>query len=176
MRAWRGFPVSTGRWGLLRDGIPGPLDERYATLDQPPGLSYNPEGQLCVTTGHVVALVNWPLEEPLQAPLIQGSAEAQAGEPYTAIIGPEPGPGNSRWWAARRRPVHDTVEFLDPDGTVVQRHQGSLPREATFHVAGTFAQAREGKVRYRGVTGEDLSHSAERQVSIIPAIAPSAGP
>jgi hypothetical protein len=25
------------RWGLLRDGVPGPLDERYAALDQPRG-------------------------------------------------------------------------------------------------------------------------------------------
>ena len=164
-------PAPVLRWGLLRDRIPGPLDERYAALDQPRGLGWDPadpKGRLAVTTGQCVALITRPLTEPQPPPRIQGRAEAGAGEPYTAVITPvtwAPSPPDP---LPSEQPVQATVEFLDPDGTVIQRSQGAWPWGASFPVTGTFTEAGAGAVRCRTVTGEGISLWAEQTVVVHP--------
>jgi len=52
------------RYGLLRFGIPGPLDVGYATLGDPMGLALDPGGSLYVADGPAIHLCAQPLLSP----------------------------------------------------------------------------------------------------------------
>ena len=161
------------RWGLLRDGVPGPLDERYAALDQPRGLVWDPEGQrgrLLVTTGCCVAQLTAPLAAPPPSSRIHGAAQARVGEPFTVLIHLDPGDGAGAEALPPAPTLHGTVEFIDPDGTMAQCSQASLAAGETLQVVGTFLEAGEGTVRYRGVTDTGVSQWAERKVAIQEAV------
>ena len=160
------------RWGLLRDGVPGPLDERYAALDQPRASSGIRRGSGGGSSSPPAAA--WPSSpRPGGPPALVTDPRSGPGQGGGAVHGAHPpGPGGRR----RRRGVaagaalHGTVEFIDPDGTMAQCSQASLAAGETLQVVGTFLEAGEGTVRYRGVTDTGVSQWAERKVAIQEAV------
>jgi hypothetical protein len=157
-----GAPTQQGtRPGLLRDGLPGPLDERYAALDRPAGITgpYGglPEGPSFVVTGASVAFL--------------GCGPSGAAPPVLALERLEGGPGGSfttRFSVAAAVPtaIHYTVEFLEPDGTRAELRTGEGCTGEPLLAEGCFAQQGEGTVLMRCVTAAGLSAELRQPVTL----------
>lgn len=157
------------RWGLVRDGIPGPLDSAYAALEGPTGVAQGWEGAhlpLQVCAGRAVAEVHHGLQGRVR-PRVEGLASpgARRDQPCRATfqvtladaLGPSAS-GGFRW----------TVDFLDPGGALAERHQGTGRPAETIAAEGGFTQSGQGTVRVRCVTDEGVSAGATLEVPVEP--------
>ena len=157
-----GAPTQQGtRPGLLRDGLPGPLDERYAALDRPAGITGpyggRREGPCFVATGASVAFL--------------GCGHSGEAPPVLTLDRLEGGPGGSftvRFSVVAADPVaiHHTVEFLEPDGSRAELRMGEGRSGELLLAEGCFAQRGEGTVLMRCVTSAGRSVELRQQVTI----------
>jgi hypothetical protein len=153
------------RCGLVRDGLPGPLDEAYGTLEGPWTVASCPQGHgrydpgVFVTSGRCLAEIHHQAEGR-EALALMGAApppEAAVGETCVVIFTVETKAGLT---------VHYTADFLDPDGDRRGRVQGAAAGGETVAVQGRFDQAGAGKVRVRAVTCQGVSAGAELEVRV----------
>jgi hypothetical protein len=149
------------RPGLLRDGLRAPLDETYAALDRPAGITGpfggDQDGPWFVASGPSVAFLGCG---PSKAP------------PVLTLERLENGPGGSftaRFSVAAEAvpaPIHYTVEFLEPDGTRAERRVGEGFTGMPLVAEACFAQQGEGTVIMRCVTPEGRSAELRQRVTI----------
>jgi hypothetical protein len=157
-----GAPTQQGtRPGLLRDGLEGPLDERYAALDRPAGITgpygCRREGPCFVATGASVAFL--------------GCGHSGEAPPVLTLDRLEGGPGGAftvHFSVAAADPVaiHHSVEFLEPDGTRAELRMGEGRSGEPLLAEGCFAQRGEGTVLMRCVTSAGRSAELRQQVTI----------
>ncbi len=155
-----GDPALDGnRWGLLRDGIPGPLGEAYAGLAEPRGITVDDQGELCVATGSCLARL---CRERLAAD----------GEPARlTLAGPVAGLGapfavEAALPASEDRPVVYTLQWIHPDGSLAARLQGCAAGGQVVGGAGCFAQPGRGRVVLQWVTAQGVSRGVQESVLI----------
>jgi len=156
------------RWGLLRDGIHGPLALAYGALPQPQAVAALDDGALCVATGAAVAQLcrqylpedAWdpPRLQPPEGPWIPG-------EPRTVNFMATP--------PRSPRPARPLRTFLDPDGTQADRCAGTGLGDRTLGGAGRFRTPGLATLRLLAVTDQGWSVSAEARVVVA---APAAQP
>jgi len=154
------------RWGLIRDGLPGPLDDEYATLEGPwtvVSRFERAEGQygseVFVTTGRCLAAIHHDAggRAPLEfVPIGFLSPEAAVAETFVLRFRV----GNAF------QAIHYTADFLDPDGKRQVRVQGVAAGGETLPVQGHFSQAGTGTVRIRGVSDQGVSRSFDLKVLV----------
>ena len=148
------------RWGLVRDRLTGPLDERYGLLEGPLTVAAGPrEGDLTTTSGRCLAGIRHALDVrlPLAIRAAAPVPETKVGETCVVTFAADD-------WSS----FHYTADFLDPDGDRRVRVQGRVEAGGPGAVQGAFSQAGWGKVVIRGVTGQGVSAQAEVGVLIRP--------
>jgi DNA-binding beta-propeller fold protein YncE len=153
------------RWGLIRDGLAGPLDEAYGTLEGPWTVASCPLGQgrhdspVFVTSGRCLAEIRHQAgeREPLALRSANPPPEPAVGETCVILFTVETRAGLA---------VQYTADFLDPDGDRRVRVQGPAAGGETVAVQGRFDQAGAGKVRVRCVTCQGVSAGADLAVRI----------
>jgi hypothetical protein len=176
-RLWTlaGDPALPGnRPGLLRDGLPGPLDPRYGTLDSPRDLTLSREQQFLAVSagGALMVLAQAPLGPGPPGPrltLEPTAREVAAGTPVTLtarIPGPLEAPPLGEdgelfptldWWA----------QFLDPDGAPAQAVvQGTATLGRTFTFSGGFTAPGTGTVLLRWLTAEGVSGHTRARITV----------
>jgi len=57
---------------------------------------------------------------------------------------------------ASHGPAGDSLDFINPDGSLASRHTGTCVPDQAFRVEGTFNAAGKGKVVFRGVTPQGV--------------------
>lgn len=152
------------RWGLIRDHLPGPLDEGYGTLEGPWTVACRchrqgwSDTEVFVTAGRCLAEIShepagrWRLALRAEVP----PPEAVVDETCVVVFAV-----NSYCPV-----VYCTADFLDPDGECRARVQGVAAGGERVSVQGRFTQAGAGTVRIRGVTDEGMSAATELKVQI----------
>lgn len=171
-RAIRDFDPATGilttlagdpalgenRFGLLRDGIPGPLGEAYAALAAPRGLAVGDQGELYVATGPCLGqLCRQRLAPPgPPVPMALSSLELAPGAPL-AVEWTAPGPEG--------QPVLYTLAFIPADGAA-DRQMGVALAGGAVRAEGRFARPGPGRVVLQSVTGQGVSQGAQATVAV----------
>jgi hypothetical protein len=159
LRTLAGDPtLDANRWGLVRDGLAGPLDERYASLEGPWTAISSSQSvpRIQVTSGTCLAEIS-PATFGWQAPTLA------PGPPPEAAV------GVPCWVSFRLEeavPIQYRADVLDPDGQRRKRTAGSTTGPATLLLEATFAEAGTGRVVLRAVTQQGLSTQAEVAVTI----------
>jgi hypothetical protein len=156
------------RWGLLRSpSLDVPLDERFATLEQPCAVVTNARhgGPHYVSTGTCVAefsllgalgdrLGSIDLTCPA-ATLAEGCSLRFA----VAATTPEGQPSS--------RPLFYSVDFCEADGTLAQRLEGTGMTANPITVRAMLAQRGTGTVIVRCVTDQGVSAGAQQTVEVL---------
>jgi hypothetical protein len=158
------------RWGLLRDGIHGPLTGAYGALPHPQAVAVLENGEVCVATGAGLAQLcrqhlpedGWDpprlcLPEGPWAPGVPRTVYFMATPPRTPVPA---------------RPLRFTLAFLDPDGTLADRCAGIGFGDQILGGAGRFRGPGLATVQLRAVTDQGWSVSAEALVAVAPAAQP----
>jgi hypothetical protein len=168
LRTLAGDPgLALTRFGLLRDGIEGPLDGAYAALDSPRAVALCEAGDLYVTCG--TGLVRLCCQR-----LAPGSPEA-AGPSVQLEVDKASVALDERFQVAfsvssssRRdlRSLRYVVECLNADGTVAERQEGTGFGDQVLAWVGRFTAPGEGVVRVRCVTAQGCSVGARRTVRV----------
>jgi hypothetical protein len=154
------------RWGLMRDGMPVPLDDRYAALEAPSTLApgpVHPETRI-IATGSCLGEITGSTEilEPLGTLELE-TPPATVTEPY------------SLWFQLGARDplkeplalvVHYDVEFREADGTLADHRRGSTVTSLRTRVEGQFTQRGQGSVVVRCVTEQGLSAGVRASVEV----------
>jgi hypothetical protein len=154
------------RWGLLRDGMDVPTDDRYAALDGPKTLVRGPgPGLHVVTTGSCLAelLPNPDLEETTFS-MELAAAQALCAEACHIAFSLEVQTFDNE---EVHRPMQYTVDFLEADGSLGERHRGEGTTGTPLSVQGHFGQRGTGTVVVRCVTDQGRSAGAKRQVEVV---------
>lgn len=154
------------RWGLIRDGLPGPLDEGYATLEGPWTVASRfrrAEGryasEVFVTTGPCIGEINHEAGARTPVGLSPAGLPPPGVEVDAAFV--------LTFEVATSVPViHFTADFLDPDGERRVRVQGVAAGGETVPVQGHFSHAGTGTVRIRCVTEQGISAGKELKVLV----------
>jgi hypothetical protein len=156
----------TTRWGLMRDGIPVPPDDRYAALDAPRTLALCPwrPGSRIIATGPCLGAIISTTEilEPL-GPLHLETPPATLTYPYVLwfqLASRHP------WKEPLTMAVHYDVEFRDADGTLAQHRRGTTVTSQPTAVEGQFSQRGRGTVVIRCVTEQGLSAGKEAPIEV----------
>jgi hypothetical protein len=151
------------RWGLLRDRVPAPLDERYAALDSPRTLVVGPdEPRTCLVTSGcgLGEIVPAGLVEDLQL-VLDCPATTSIGHDcvirFTVRVDP---PG------AQPLPMRYSVDFIEADGTLAERREGTSSIGIPVSVQGDFTQTGRGVVVVRCVTGKGTSIGIKRKLQV----------
>ena len=155
-----GPDLGENRAGLLRDGIPGPLDGAQAGLEAPRGLAVCEQGRILVATGPWLAQL---CRQRLNAPA--GAAElrlAGRGVPRDVPLGVD--------WTVPACPPEDepvlySMTFIQADGSV-ERRVGIALGGAAVREEGRFALAGPGRVVLQWVTRRGVSRGAEAGVQV----------
>ena len=157
------------RFGLLRDGMAGPLEEGYAALESPRTLvqaGASPE-RFLVSAGTCVAELVPCMggRTALKASLRPGMVVPLGGSCVVRIVlGPEPVGHGSPLPADLSVVVW--VDFLEPDGTLADRRRGEGSSAFPVVVEGTFSQRGQGLVVLRGVSSQGVSFEDRASVEI----------
>jgi len=154
------------RWGLLRDGIPGPLDPRFAALGSPTGLACGTDGaatSLVVCAGRTLGeicdrrhLRDRAFVEELWCFPARPGATCTAG--FRVLTTGRQG--------VTARPIHYSVDFLDPDGRLAERREGRGDSLGTCTVEGAFTARGQGAVVLRCVTDQGVAAGAALDVPV----------
>lgn len=146
--------------GLLRDGLPGPLAPGYATLEAPRGLAVCDRGDVYVTSRTCVVKA-CPQHLPAGAvsgpELRLGSPSATQGKPLAVAFRMPDGDGQGR-------STGYVLEFVNADGTVAERLEGTGCGGQWLSGSGTWLSPGEGQVRLRCVTDQGWSSGTHRAV------------
>jgi hypothetical protein len=155
------------RGGLLRGkGMQVPLDERFAALDQPRAVvaSRKQAGAWLVSTGSCVAEILANLERrDLLGPITLTCPAVTTAEACVCRFSV---PCTTPAGVPSQRPIHYTVDFLEPDGTVAERLQGTGTTATPVTAQGQFAQRGKGTVVVRRVTDQGVSAGVQGQVDL----------
>ena len=156
------------RWGLLREGLEAPLDERFAALEAPRTLVAHPRfgTALLVSAGSCLGEINpasglrdrlapLSLECP-QAPLALAEVCAVRFSAGTTTAQGSPS----------TRPIHYSVDFREPDGSLSERVEGVGVSSEPLTVQGCFRQRGRGTVVIRCVTDQGVSAGAQGRVEV----------
>jgi hypothetical protein len=156
----------TTRWGLMRDGMPVPPDDRFAALDAPRTLALCPwrPGNRIIATGPCLGEIISTTEilEPL-GPLQLETPPATLTDPYVLwfqLASRHP------WKEPLAMAVHYDVEFRDADGTLAQHRRGTTVTSHPTAVEGQFSQRGRGTVVIRCVTEQGLSAGKEASIEV----------
>lgn len=152
------------RWGLLRDGLEGPLEEGYGTLDAPAGIAAGQCGEIVVATGdRLVQLARQHLPDPpMRAELRPERPRAAVAEPLRADF--QVSTAGTRGQGGR--PIRYTVDFLNADGTLAERRAGAGTGERLLSETGRFTRPGRGRIRLRCVTDQGCSAGARAAVEV----------
>jgi hypothetical protein len=165
LRTLAGDPARPGtRWGLLRDGLEGPLEEGYGTMEAPGAVAAGEGGDIVASSGGgLVLLARQHLPERPLAPELRPERPAVApSEDLRADFQV----GTAGRCGSGGRPIHYTVDFLDPDGALAQRCAGSGQGERLLSVTGHFTRPGRGWIRLRCVTDQGVSAGVKAAVEI----------
>lgn len=155
------------RWGLLREGLPGALAAPCAALEAPATVASGPEGlplSLLAPTGRGLAELRpgGAVRDRLEAAL-GDLAPAERGRDLVV-------PFRAGTWDAAGHatevPLHCSVDFLEPDGTLAVRKEVVLPQGGEHSLTGAFTQSGTGEVVLRVVSGQGIGAGARRAVTI----------
>jgi hypothetical protein len=154
-----GDPALGGSWGLLRDGIPGPLGEAYAGLAEPRGITVDDQGEFCVATG------------PCLARLCRERLTADGEPARLTLAGPVAGLGapfavEAALPASEAGPMVYTLQWIHPDGSLAARLQGRAAGGQVVGGAGCFTQPGRGRVVLQWVTAQGVSRGVQESVLI----------
>ena len=158
------------RFGLLRDGIDGPLEPAYGAVLSPQGLAVCERGDLYVATGNGLARIcRQGLPRPGPGPGLQLEAHSVVtGQSFPvnflAPAGVE-GQGDSR-------PISFVLECVNADGTVASRQTGTGFGDRWLASQGCFSQPGLGTVRLRCLTDQGCSLDAWKSVPVKPGSIP----
>ena len=155
------------RWGLVRDGLPEPLDERFAALESPRTLSCLPDqsGTVVVSSGTCLGLIQSALgHRDLMRPVLLECTPGTLAQPCVARFsvetvspaGIEQGP----------RTIHYTVDFLEADGTLAERVRGTGSSWAFISVQCLLGQRGQAKVVLRCVSDQGVASGAEAPLEV----------
>jgi len=154
------------RWGLLCTGLGVALDERFATLEAPRTVQGDApfSAGLIVTTGTGLAEVfhDGGRRDAL-GPVVLEVPEADLGQACAVRF--SVAAGNAAGEPVVR-PVHFSVDFLEPDGTLAERARGRGTTAEAMSAVGQFGQRGVGSVVVRCVTDQGRCAGAERRVTI----------
>jgi len=158
------------RWGLLRDGIPGPCGQEYATVGSPTALvvglgdlpGFGATTLVCADS--VLARLN-DRSESRDVPSVTDleCLPAKAGEPCLVRFRVLTRDHQGR---ATERSLKVQVGFFEPDGTRVDFWQSKAASAEPLAVQGTFRKAGTGRLVIRSVTEEGVSAGAETSVQV----------
>ena len=153
------------RSGLVRDGL-GTVDDRFATLASPRTLLFCPDQRdaLLVTTGSCLAAYYGGSrnQDDLLEPDVDCSP-ATLGEPCRVRFSVE---ALSPEGVPAYRTIHYSVDFLEPDGTLAERREGTGTTASPITVQGQFGQRGTGTVAVRCVTDQGAASGAQWAVEI----------
>ena len=167
LRTLVGDPGLAGpRFGLLRDGVDGPLDESDAALHQPRGVvACAWGGDLLVTTDACVvrlARQDPPGWNPPRPELNLDKRILAVGEPLRVDF-----TGSTRSpWDSTSRPFTFVLEFINGDGQVAESQRGSGHGDQTMSRVGAFSGPGTGAVRLRCVTDQGHSLGSRKAVEV----------
>jgi hypothetical protein len=153
------------RSGLVRGGL-ATVDERFATLASPRTLQLCP-GQhdaFLVTSGNCLAAYHGgsKYQDDLLDPALDCSP-ATLTEPCVVGISVQ---AVSPQGVETYRPIHYSVDFLEPDGTLAERREGTETSGRPITVQGQFGQRGTGTVVVRCVTDQGVASGAQCPVEI----------
>ena len=155
------------RWGLLRDGMQAGLDERFAGLEAPRGIAAcqdRPEA-FFVAAGSCVAevLPSRHGRDRLAITALACPLPVRAQEPCGVRVTLAT---TTQAEQQSNRQVSCTADFLDPDGTLVERKRGEGESSAPIEITGAFTQPGQGAVLIRCTTDQGISTGARLEVDI----------
>jgi hypothetical protein len=155
------------RWGLLRDGIPGPLDARYAALAAPTAVTtgaHGPEAAQFVCTGRGLAQIRHG-EFPRDAPEVTqlDCFPARRNEPVAVFFSIRT---LDRHGEPTVQPFHYQVDFIESDGTLAGRKEGTESTARAVTLEGVLTQAGTATVLLRAVTAQGVSTGMKRTVQV----------
>ena len=176
--AVRAFDLSTGalltlagdpaeaqlRFGLLRDGIAGPLDDAFGALRLPRAVAVCEAGDLYVTTGPGLArLARQRIPEgPGPGPELRVEADSVApGQAFNVAFSVP-----TRKGTEASRPIQFVLEFRNGDGTLAERQEGSGLGDRSLACTGRLTRPGPGTVRLRAVTDQGYVQAARVQVTV----------
>jgi hypothetical protein len=155
------------RWGLLRDGVPGPPDPRHAALEAPTAIDFGgngPERTGFVCAGRSLVLVHSgdpPGDQPQMGPMEYSPARRNA--PF--LVRCSVHTRNDRWQYTVRT-FHYLVDFIEPDGTLAARLEGTESTAWPVVLAAVFTQAGTATVVFRAVTDQGVSVGGQATVQV----------
>jgi hypothetical protein len=151
------------RWGLVWPDLGVPADDRFASVAAPRTLVSVPPYQdaVILTTG--AGLAEFHPGRAGRAPLgpislscgAAGLAQA-CGVTFSVDL---KSPGSIR-------PIHYTVDFLEPDGTLAERVRGTGRSSAPMAAQGQFCQRGTGAVVVRCVTDQGVCAGIRKAVEV----------
>ena len=149
------------RWGLIRDGLALPLDERYACVEAPRVVAGTDWGCYYVSTGSVLAGIS-PAKDFRDRlhPLRLQCASASASEACVVSFTVEPRDPSIF------RPCFYSVDFIEADGTLAERRTGEGSTSLPVSVQGQFAQRGLATLVVRCVTDQGVSVGARTRIEV----------
>ena len=155
-------------FGLLPDGLTVPLDERYATLEAPRGVSVSANNgestRVLVSTGCGVAeLCTTLLYQDRLSPVALTCLPATLSEACVGLFSVE---ATTHKGLQGLRPIHYSMDFIEADGTLAERVRGTGMTSTTILVSGQFSRRGTGTVVVRCVTDQGVSVGAQQEVDV----------
>ena len=150
------------RGGLLRDGLDGPLDPAYATLAAPRALAVCECGDLYVSTGtRLMRICQQGLPPPAVPRLNLEQPSVAAGEPLQVNFWvPTLGTGEAS------QPLKFRVDFINPDGTLAERQEGSGFGDRWLGCRGVLTKPGSAMVQLRCVTDQGVTFGVRKTVPV----------
>ena len=155
------------RWGLLSHGLGVAPDPRFAALDGPRTLAPGGSGHaasMIIATGTCLGEIGAGDQEvdDLRVQDCQ-CGPARRDESCLALL----------TWRTRDDSGQETsqmlefqVDFLNPDGSLAERREGTARSGIPASIAGTFTGSGEGAIEVRCVTEQGQAHGFRRAVEI----------
>ena len=154
------------RWGLVRDGLQVPLDERYAALASPTTLvsSHRYPDTLLIANGCCLAelFADQDLQDRLEIHDLDWADASldQACRVHFSVA------ARNRAHALSARPFHYTVDFLEADGSLAARERGTGTTPAMVNAQGLFARRGSGTVVVRCVSNQGVSAGTQAELEV----------
>lgn len=146
--------------GLARFGLPWFPEAGYATLAAPGYLAADGPGGILVGSGTAILRAGLPDDfatTRLACSLLEIRCEpAVAGSACLATIQVPMHP-TGKDGVKVTEPLEWWVDFLNPDGSLAQSHQGAGQGCTPFQVVGGFDAPGQGKIRVRAITSEGMT-------------------
>lgn len=156
------------RWGLPRDGVPGPLAPECAALESPTAILINEKGgigDLLVASGGAVLdfrAGTFGRDQPVVAGLEAG--EARAGQPVTIVCAVLAESSLGGW--SVQRTYRYALDVVDPSGALAQRRRGEGSTLVPLVLQGSFSAAGTGILRLSVVTDQGMTAGAQTEVQV----------